>query len=482
MGPQATAIANLLYKVIADSSAVDLEALVVLRGRRAWTLYLDLTVLNHDGNLTDLAVFSAMAVLSSFRLPQTKVASDGKVSVIPADEQEPLALTIQHVPFAVTFALIGSADVIAVDPSRLEAAAAAGTVTIICNEFEEICGAQKVDGIGMQLGQLLRCVRLASTSAADYGKTLSAALARHRHARVQHRVRRVAGGAATTPECSAYASGKGRMVVVAMGRSGDAVEVGSAACVTPHLQGLAVRGLEAEGGSAVSASSPMQGLDVRAGSRGMNVEVSKTASAMPHMHEMRAAGNSKARKDGSPVSANPHTQGGEMGAGQKGSVQGGASFPIATTTAVALRKAQQASSSGTAAASHLGQDEAREDGQLGDMEIDTNVGADLDAGRDRKPPAARASLAGRRGESLQGDPQQGRKQGKNKKRRSADREGVRVLASSGVSAGPIDAQQGFDNFAAIAQLIAGPAGAEQPTLEKGMKRRHAKKKRQDMAQ
>jgi hypothetical protein len=478
MGPQATAIANLLYKVIADSSAVDLEALVVLRGRRAWTLYLDLTVLNHDGNLTDLAVFSAMAVFSSFRLPQTKVASDGKVSVIPADEQEPLALTIQHVPFAVTFALIGSADVIAVDPSRLEAAAAAGTVTIICNEFEEICGAQKVDGIGMQLGQLLRCVRLASTSAADYGKTLSAALARHRHARVQHRVRRVAGGATTTPECSAYASGKGRMVVVAMGRSGDAVEVGSAACVTPHLQGLAVRGLEAEGGPAVSASSPMQGLDVRAGSRGMNVEVGNAASAMPHMHEMRAAGNSKARKDGSPVSASPHTQGVEMGAGQKGSVQGGASFPIATTTAVALRKAQQASSSGTAAAFHIGQDEAREDGQLGDMEIDTNV----DAGMDTKPPAASASLAGRRGEWLQGDPQQGRKQGKNKKRRSADREGVRVLASSGVSAGPIDAQQGFDDFAAIAQLIAGPAGAEQPTLEKGMKRRHAKKKRQDMPQ
>jgi exosome complex RNA-binding protein Rrp42 (RNase PH superfamily) len=56
MGVRAALLAHLLERVVVDGNAVDLEALVVRRGRQAWTLFLDVTVLNHDGNLDDVAV------------------------------------------------------------------------------------------------------------------------------------------------------------------------------------------------------------------------------------------------------------------------------------------------------------------------------------------------------------------------------------------------------------------------------------------
>jgi hypothetical protein len=488
VGPQATTIGNLLYKVIADSSAVDLEALIVLRGRRAWTLYLDLTVLNHDGNLTDLSVFSAMAAFSAFRLPQTKVSNDGNVSIIPADEQEPLALTIQHVPFAVTFALIGSADDIAVDPSRIEAAAAAGTVTIICNEFEELCGLQKVDGIGMELEQLLRCVRLATSSAAEYGEALSSALERHRLTRVQHRVRRTAGdasAAAAAPDRGVYALRKGGVVAVAMGRSGDVIEVGSAAGVTPHLRGLAVRAsgdVEVEASTAMPGLSNIQASNVMEGNSGMQAAGGPSASSKPHMDVHTASASATV---GTRFASSLQTRGTE-GSRVRERTQEDAGKRLthaSTTTTVDLRAAEIASiSEAAAAAAQTRTVSIPEVGQPnGDRTGD-------DAGTSAWPrgvhdQAVGASLRGQ-GASVQQDPKmrdtRTGKHGKGKKRRSADREGVGVLAASGTSAGPVDAQEGFDDFASIAELIAGPAGTEPLTLEKSIKRGKAKKKRQGM--
>jgi exosome complex RNA-binding protein Rrp42 (RNase PH superfamily) len=73
MGSRAALVADLLQRLLADSAAVDLEALVIRKGRQAWTLYLDITMINASGALQDAAVFAAVAALSAFRLPQAEV-------------------------------------------------------------------------------------------------------------------------------------------------------------------------------------------------------------------------------------------------------------------------------------------------------------------------------------------------------------------------------------------------------------------------
>ena len=161
MGGRAARLAHLLHSIIADGAAVDLEALVVRKGRTAWTLFLDLTVLDHDGGLDDACALAAMAALSACRLPQTELCTDGTVIVHNAADREPLPLTIQHVPLAATFSLLGSADDVVLDATRVEAAAAAGSVTVVRDRFAastgEICAVHKSDGLGTSPTQLLRC-------------------------------------------------------------------------------------------------------------------------------------------------------------------------------------------------------------------------------------------------------------------------------------------------------------------------------------
>ena len=72
MTGKALLVSHLLQKLLVDGNAVDLEALVIRKGLQAWTLFLDVTVLNHDGSLDDACVFAAVAALSAFRLPQAE--------------------------------------------------------------------------------------------------------------------------------------------------------------------------------------------------------------------------------------------------------------------------------------------------------------------------------------------------------------------------------------------------------------------------
>lgn len=188
-------ISMLLQRVIVDGAMVDLEALTVQRGRLAWTLFLDIHVLCHSGNLIDCAVLAAMSALTSFRLPQTEVSPTGDLTIFPANEREPLPLTIHHIPFAVSFALFADGDTVVMDPTREEPEAAQGMMTVLMSEHGELCGLHKVEGCPVSLDVSMRCVRLATQAATGLGATLLEALKVHEIARVYSRVRRVGGGA-----------------------------------------------------------------------------------------------------------------------------------------------------------------------------------------------------------------------------------------------------------------------------------------------
>lgn len=192
---QAIEISMLLQRVIVDGAMVDLEALTVQRGRLAWNLYLDIHVLSHAGNLVDCAVLAAMAALTSFRLPQTEVSPTGDLTIFPANEREPLPLTIHHIPFAVSFALFADGDIVVLDPTREEPEAAQGTMTVLMSEHGELCGVHKVEGSPVSPDVAMRCVRLAAKCAKGLGSALQEALKVHEIARVYSRVRRVGAGA-----------------------------------------------------------------------------------------------------------------------------------------------------------------------------------------------------------------------------------------------------------------------------------------------
>jgi len=128
------------------------------------------------------------------------------VTVFSPAEREPHTLTIQHIPFATTFALFESGHLLALDPTLGEEAAATGAVTVVSNAHDELCGVHKAKGTGVSAGQLMRCVRLGNRRAQALGASLRAALDVHKLARVQSRIKRWAGAAPSAPAADAAAA------------------------------------------------------------------------------------------------------------------------------------------------------------------------------------------------------------------------------------------------------------------------------------
>ncbi|CAK9201390.1 unnamed protein product, partial [Sphagnum troendelagicum] len=65
-------------------------------------------------NLIDAANLVALAALLSFRRPECTLGGpDGQdIIVHPPEVREPLALSIHHLPIAVTFAFLGDGDLL----------------------------------------------------------------------------------------------------------------------------------------------------------------------------------------------------------------------------------------------------------------------------------------------------------------------------------------------------------------------------------
>lgn len=67
---------RLLERNVKQSQCLDLEALCIRAGEKVWQIRVDLTVLNHDGNILDCANFALICALSHFRIPEVSVVGD----------------------------------------------------------------------------------------------------------------------------------------------------------------------------------------------------------------------------------------------------------------------------------------------------------------------------------------------------------------------------------------------------------------------
>ncbi|TRM56867.1 ribosomal protein S5 domain 2-type protein, partial [Schizophyllum amplum] len=158
-------LSRVLDKLIKRSEAVDRESLCVLAGERVWHVRLTLHCLADAGNMLDCACFAAMAALKHFRRPDVEVVGD-EVIVHPPSERAPVPLAINHAPYCLTFAFFAHTHdqppTTVLDPSQLEAALAAGTLSIALNAQREICVVQKMGGAPLGAEDVLSLVDVAA--------------------------------------------------------------------------------------------------------------------------------------------------------------------------------------------------------------------------------------------------------------------------------------------------------------------------------
>lgn len=90
-------LARVVDRGIRESEAIDLEELCIEPGEKVMTIFIDVHVLNDDGNLIDVSSLGAMAALKSGFIPEydaeeDKLLRDEKARDIPIDT-EPVTVT-----------------------------------------------------------------------------------------------------------------------------------------------------------------------------------------------------------------------------------------------------------------------------------------------------------------------------------------------------------------------------------------------------
>lgn len=130
--PMAIEFARVVDRGIRAGNCIDLESLFVEEGK-AWTIYVDLYVLNFHGNLFDAGEIAAMSALLNTKVPKYE---DSKV----IREDRKAMLKINNTVTSCTFAKIGKE--ILLDPDGNEETAADARMTI-ATDHDSIRAMQK---------------------------------------------------------------------------------------------------------------------------------------------------------------------------------------------------------------------------------------------------------------------------------------------------------------------------------------------------
>ena len=101
-GEEAVELARVVDRGIRESKAIDLEKLCVESGKLVFVVFIDVYVLNHDGNLIDASAIAALAALINTKMFKYTV-EEGEIVKKPGYTPLPVV----NYPVAVTFAKIG---------------------------------------------------------------------------------------------------------------------------------------------------------------------------------------------------------------------------------------------------------------------------------------------------------------------------------------------------------------------------------------
>ena len=158
-------LARIVDRGIRESKAIDLEKLCIEPGKKVFVVFVDVYVLNHDGNLIDASALAALAALLNTKMPNYEM-EEGEVETRPGYNPLPMR---RH-PIAVTFAKIN--DKLIVDPWLEEEQVMDARLTIATDDDGNVCAIQKGGSGYFAPKQVLEAARIASEKAEEMRKKL----------------------------------------------------------------------------------------------------------------------------------------------------------------------------------------------------------------------------------------------------------------------------------------------------------------------
>jgi len=159
-------LARIVDRGIRESKAINTEKLVIEAGKKVFVVFIDLYVLNHDGNLIDASALAAMSALVNTKMANYEI-KDGELKIKPGYEQLP----IRKHPITVTTAKIG--DKLVVDPNAEEEQVMDARISFAIDDDGNICAIQKGGSGYFEPQQIIEAAKIAKEKAKELRKKLN---------------------------------------------------------------------------------------------------------------------------------------------------------------------------------------------------------------------------------------------------------------------------------------------------------------------
>ncbi len=158
-------LARVVDRGVRESEMVDLTELSLIEGKVVYTVFVDVSILNVDGNLLDATSYAVVSALKTAKMPKYEVDGDkvkatGKSGILP----------VSKTPVSITIARIGSKLV--VDPSTEEEAVMDARITLTSDDKGNICAGQKGNPGTLTPAQVMEASELALRKAKEIRKRI----------------------------------------------------------------------------------------------------------------------------------------------------------------------------------------------------------------------------------------------------------------------------------------------------------------------
>jgi exosome complex component RRP42 len=163
-GEDAVELARVVDRGIRESKAIDLKKLCVEPGKLVFVVFVDVYVINYDGNLIDASTMAALAALINTKM--FKYTVEG-CEIVKKPGYTPLPIV--DYPISVTFAKIGNKLIL--DTGLDEEQVMDARLTMTMNKDGNICAIQKGGGSGyFTQEEILEATKIASEKTAELRK------------------------------------------------------------------------------------------------------------------------------------------------------------------------------------------------------------------------------------------------------------------------------------------------------------------------
>jgi exosome complex component RRP42 len=152
-------VSRVVDRGIRESQMLDLNALVIEPGKLVNCVFVDVDILNMDGNLFDTAFIAAILSIATAKFDKKIVKEDG------TEETEQVPLPVRLIPVSVTSIMIG--DSIIIDPTEEEESVHDSRMTITFDGQEHLCAGQKGGSVGLTVEQLFKIVSVSKAKSEE---------------------------------------------------------------------------------------------------------------------------------------------------------------------------------------------------------------------------------------------------------------------------------------------------------------------------